>query len=210
MSAAKKQIKGTLPGRFHETGPGGQDAASFSNWYRDRILEQWKGLDVAAIERIAEVLTRAQDNGSQVFVIGNGGSAATASHMATDFSKTAAAAGKPILKCISLTDNVPFITAIGNDLSFDDIFARQMEGMLSPKDVVILVSGSGNSKNLIKAAQYANAAGACTIGLLGFDGGKLARMMSIALLIPSEQYGVIEDMHISVGHILTFYLKQRR
>ena len=119
-------------------------------------------------------------------------------------------AGRPQLACISLADNVPFITAIGNDLSFDDIFSRQLENLLGPKDVVMLVSGSGNSPNLLRAAEYANSKGALTVGLLGFDGGKLKGLVKVAVLVESDQYGVIEDLHMSIGHILTFFLKQRR
>lgn len=204
-----QKIRGTLPGRTHVTGAGGLGPEAFASWYRDLSVSRWEGLDLKAVARLARELEKARRLGRTVYVMGNGGSAATASHWATDFSKTAARTGRPLLRCLSLTDNVPFLTAIGNDLSFDDIFSRQLENLLKPKDIVILISGSGNSPNLLKAAALARRRGALTAGLLGFDGGKLKSAVSIALHIPSDQYGVIEDMHMAVGHVLTFYLKQK-
>lgn len=191
------------------TGPGGLDAAGFARWYRDRTLEQWNALDLEGVGLLAAWIVEAQKQGRAVYVMGNGGSAATASHIATDLSKTAHVAGRAPIKCVSLADNVPFITAIGNDMSFDDIFSRQLENLLGAGDVVLLISGSGNSPNLIKAAALARSKGAKTAALLGFDGGKLKGAVDLALRISSDQYGVIEDLHMSVGHILTFYLKQR-
>ena len=172
------------------------------------MQEAWRGLDLESVAKVASAILEARAAGRQVFVMGNGGSAAIASHIATDLCKTAAVPGAPLVKCISLTDNVPYITAIGNDLSFDRIFSRQLENLLKPKDVVILVSGSGNSANVLEAARLAKARGALTVGLLGFDGGKLKSMVDIPLLVASDQYGVIEDLHMGIGHILTFYLKQ--
>ena len=210
MSANKKKIAGTKPGATHVTGPGGLKASDFSSWYRDQALAQWRGLDLKAVSELAEAVAECQDQGRQIFVIGNGGSAATASHLATDLCKTAAVKGRPLVKCVSLTDNVSFITAIGNDLSFDEIFSRQLENLIEPGDLLILISGSGNSPNLIRAAELAHRRGARTAALLGFDGGKLKEVARINILVSSNQYGVIEDLHLSVGHILTFYLKQRK
>jgi D-sedoheptulose 7-phosphate isomerase len=207
--SAKKRVGGTKPGATHVTGPGGLNASKFACWYRDETLDQWRGLDLDAVTKLAECVAECQDQGRQVFVLGNGGSAATASHWATDLSKTAEVKGKAPIRAISLTDNVSFITAIGNDLSFDDIFSRQLENLLEPGDLVILISGSGNSKNLIKAAEFARSKGAKTAALLGFDGGRLKDMVALSLIVNSDQYGVIEDLHMGIGHILTFYIKQR-
>lgn len=192
------------------TGPGGLSARDFARWYRAREVEKWNELDLDAIARIAKILENAEKTGSQIFVIGNGGSAATASHIATDWSKTAERSGKRLLRCMSLTDNVPFITAIGNDLGFDRVFVRQLENYLQPGDVVVMISGSGNSPNLIKAAAFSKKRGAVTVGMTGFTGGKLRRMVDVCLHVESDQYGVIEDLHMAVGSILAFYLKQRR
>ena len=210
MSASKKKIAGTKPGGTHVTGPGGLDAAGFSRWYREQTVARWKDLDLKAVAALADAVAECQDQGRQIFIAGNGGSAATASHMATDFCKTAEAKGRAPVKCVSLTDNVSYITAIGNDLSFDDIFSRQLENLIEPGDLLILVTGSGNSPNLLKAAELAHKRGARTAALLGFDGGALAKLAQVKVLVPSDQYGCIEDLHMSVGHIVAFYLKQRR
>ena len=208
--ARTKPIVGTKPGATHVTGPGGLDAKAFAAWYRDRTLEQWRDLDLEALARIAAVIEDAQSKGRFVWVCGNGGSAATAAHVGCDFGKTAAKPGAKPLKCVSLSDNTAFMTAIGNDLSFEQTFSRQLENVVAAGDVVLLISGSGNSPNLLAAAELARGRKAKVVGLLGFDGGKLKALCDEALLIPSDQYGVIEDMHMAIAHILTFYLKQRR
>jgi len=143
-------------------------------------------------------------------VLGNGGSAATASHIATDWCKTAQRNGKRLLRCMSLTDNVAFMSAIANDLGYDEVFSRQLESYLRRGDVVVLISGSGNSPNVVNAARFAKKKGAVTIAMTGFSGGKLRRLADVCLHIDSDQYGVIEDLHMAAGSILAFYLKQRR
>jgi D-sedoheptulose 7-phosphate isomerase len=205
-----KTIRGTKPGATHMTGPGGLDAKGFARWYRARTLEQWERLDLAALSRVAALIERAQAAGRFIWVCGNGGSAASSAHIGCDFGKTAAKKGARPLKCVSLSDNTAFMTAVGNDLSFDETFSRQLENVIARGDCVILISGSGNSANLVRAAKLARRRGATVASLLGFDGGKLRTLSDEVLLIPSDQYGVIEDMHMAVAHILTFYLKQKR
>lgn len=207
---AKKPIKGTQPGATHVTGPGGLDVKGFARWYRERTLEQWEALDLDALARVAALVEEAQAKGRFVWVCGNGGSAATSAHIGCDFGKTAAVPGAKPLKAVSLSDNTAFMTAIGNDLSFDQTFSRQLENVVAPGDVVILITGSGNSPNLLGAARLARERGARVVGLLGFDGGRLADLCDESLLIPSDQYGVIEDLHMSIAHIITFYLKQKK
>lgn len=210
MSPAKKAVRGTAPGATHVTGPGGLNAADFARWYRERTVEQWQALDLEALSRVAAVVEEAQAKGRFVWVCGNGGSAASSAHVGCDFGKTAHAPGAKPLKAVSLADNTAFMTAIGNDLSFDQTFSRQLDNVVAAGDVAILITGSGNSPNLLKAAEAAKAKGAKVVGLLGFDGGKLKALCDESLLIPSDQYGVIEDMHMAVAHILTFYLKQKK
>ncbi|HVC08998.1 MAG TPA: SIS domain-containing protein [Elusimicrobiota bacterium] len=209
MSAAKMKIRGTLPGRFHSSGPGKLGPGDFARWYRRELLRAWDAVDWAGFEAVAKAVAEAGDKGRQVFVMGNGGSAATASHMAVDFSKTAANPKKPLVRCLSLADNPSFITAVGNDLSFDETFSRQLENLLNPKDVVLFISGSGNSKNLLSAARLARRRKAWTAAFLGFDGGRLKGLVDASVVVASDQYGVIEDVHLSLGHMVTFYLKQR-
>ena len=207
MSANKP--KGLFLDRDFKAGPGGLTIGRFARWYRRQLITCWKALDMAAIARIARLVENARDQGRQVLVMGNGGSAATASHIAVDLSKTAAVKGKPLLRCISLTDNVPYLTAIGNDLGYNKVFVRQMENLVRKDDVVILVSGSGNSPNILEAAKYAKAQGASTVGLLGFDGGRLKSLVDISFIVHSDQYGIVEDIHLGINHILAFYLKQK-
>ena len=204
-----KKTPGLAASNMTGTGPGALGVRQFAQWYRDRELEQWRLLDLDVIEKIAKVIETAEKNGKQVFVMGNGGSAATASHIATDWSKTAERKRKRLLRCMSLNDNLPFMTAIANDLGYDEVFVRQLENLLDREDVVVIISGSGNSPNVIKAAKFAKKKGAVTIGMTGFTGGKLRKLADVCLHIESDQYGVIEDMHMAVGSILAFYLKQR-
>lgn len=205
-----KNIRGTKPGARHVVGPGGQTARDFASWYRARAVDQWGRLDLDALSRVAVVMERARASGRFIWVCGNGGSAATAAHIGCDFGKTAAKAGDKPLKCVSLSDNTAFMTAIGNDLSFADTFSRQLQNVVAAGDVVLLISGSGNSPNLLAAAKLARRQGAKVVSLLGFDGGRLKALSDEFVLIPSDQYGIIEDMHMAVAHILTFYLKQKR
>ena len=206
----EKATPGLAASNMTGTGPGGLTVREFAKWYRDREIEQWERFDLDAMDQIAAAIETAERNGKQVFVMGNGGSAATASHIATDWSKTAERTGKTLIRCMSLNDNLPFMTAIANDLGYDAVFVRQLENLLNAGDVVVIISGSGNSPNVIKAAEYAKSKGAVTVGMTGFTGGKLRKLVDICLHIESDQYGVIEDLHMAAGSILAFYLKQRK
>lgn len=206
----EKKTPGLAASSTRGTGPGGLRPKEFARWYRDHEIEMWKQLDLGVIDRIARILETAERKGNQIFLIGNGGSAATASHIATDWAKTAERRGRPLLRSMSLTDNVPFMTAIANDLGYDEVFVRQLRNYLRRGDVVVIISGSGNSPNVLRAAKFARRAGAVTVGMTGFSGGKLRNLVHVCLHVDSEQYGVIEDLHMAVGSILAFYLKQRR
>jgi len=206
----EKKTPGLAAANMTGTGPGGLSPKKFAEWYRDLEIEKWRDFDLDAIDAIAKAIEKAEKKGKQVFVMGNGGSAATASHIATDWSKTAERVGKPLIRCMSLNDNVPFMTAIANDLGYDEVFVRQLQNLLQAGDVVVIISGSGNSPNVIKAAEYAKEKGATTVGMTGFTGGKLRKMVDICLHIDSDQYGIIEDLHMAAGSILAFYLKQRK
>lgn len=206
----EKKAPGLAASNMTGTGPGGLSPREFARWYRDHEIEKWRELDLDALEAIARVLEKAERGGRQVFVAGNGGSAATASHIATDWAKTAERSGKRLLRCLSLTDNVPFMTAIANDLGYEDVFVRQLQNYLRPGDVVVLISGSGNSPNLLKAARFARRKRAVSVGMTGFSGGRLRKIVDHCLHVESDQYGVIEDLHMAAGSILAFYFKQRR
>lgn len=140
---------------------------------------------------------------NRVFVAGNGGSAAIANHLTCDFSKGCEVMGHEALKTFSLSCNVPLITAIANDYNYDEVFSRQLGyAGLVQEDIVILISSSGNSKNIVSAAQFAQIKGAKIIGLTGFDGGILKEVSDISFHIPIKNYGIVEDSHQAIMHCL--------
>ena len=164
-------------------------------------------LPVETIERIVQVLEEARAQRRQVFLFGNGGSAATASHLACDLGKGTIMPGKPRLRAISLTDNMALLSAWANDASYEDVFAQQLENQVEPGDVVIGISGSGRSANVLNALRWAKSAGAVTIGLTGFNGGELKDMVDLCIVVPNHYMEQIEDIHLLLGHIITVCLK---
>jgi len=143
-----------------------------------------------------------------VFLIGNGGSAATASHMANDLNKFTIVEGQPRFRAMALTDNVPLLTAVGNDLSYEDIFVEQLRNWLRPGDLVIGISASGNSRNVVKGAAYAKAHGARVVGFCGQPGGQLAQLADLKVIIPSSQIGQQEDGHMILDHVISLALRE--
>lgn len=157
---------------------------------------------------VIHTLMDAWRRGSRVFLLGNGGSAATASHMANDLNKSAIVPGQPRFKAIALTDNIPLMTAWGNDAAYEDIFAEQMINFLQPGDVVVSISASGNSANVLKAIQVAAEQGAITVGFTGNDGGGLRKMVDHCIQVPSKHIGHQEDAHMILDHLITSTLRQ--
>ncbi len=166
-------------------------------------------LSRADIEAVVEALLGAWRARRQIFIIGNGGSAATASHMMNDLNKFTAAEGRPRFRAIALTDNVPFLTAVGNDLSYADIFVEPLRNLLQPGDWLVAISASGNSPNVIKAVEYAQAQGAQVIGFCGQPGGRLAQLADLRVLIPSPRIGHQEDGHMILDHVISLALRER-
>ncbi len=160
------------------------------------------------IRRIVSVLHEARLSGSAIFLLGNGGSAATASHWANDLAKGATRPDLPRLRVMALTDNVPLITAWANDTSYEKIFAEQLANFLQPRDVVIGISGSGNSPNVLEAMRFAREHGALTIGLTGFSGGRLKDLVDICVVVPSDSMEQIEDLHLILTHIISTSLRR--
>jgi D-sedoheptulose 7-phosphate isomerase len=156
----------------------------------------------ATIEKIGKKLLEARESGSTIYLMGNGGSAATASHMACDLLKSCIDSGKNRFRAISLTDNIPVFSAWANDTSYDHVFAEQLKNFLTNKDVVIAISGSGNSKNILNAVEFANSLGAYTIGLTGMGGGKLAKTAKLSLVVPNDNMWRVEDIHLLLNHLL--------
>jgi len=166
-------------------------------------------LDNAQIGRIADILFAAYRSDKQVFIMGNGGSAATASHFCSDLAKTLGVNGKRGMRAIPLTDNIPLMTAWGNDEGFENIFYGQLRNLLNEGDVVIGISGGGMSPNVLKAMGLATERGARTIGLSGFSGGKLACAVEECFVVPSENYQFIEDVHMMLVHLLTSVIREK-
>lgn len=180
---------------------------NFIKNYLAKLDEGLNKLDTDTIEKITEVLAQARDEGRMIFIFGNGGSAATASHFANDLNKLASCNGRQEFKAMALTDNVPLMTAWGNDVNYDDIFSSQIKNFLNEGDVAIGISGSGNSKNILKALKLAKQKGATTIGLLGFRGGRAKDMVDHHICFEEDHYGRVEDAHMILAHLIANYLK---
>jgi len=185
------------------------DAAAFARGYLDYVRRVLDTIDVDAIAAFARALLAARDRGAHIFFIGNGGSAATASHFANDVAIGCRAWDKPF-RAMSLNDNVAMMTALANDYGYEEIFVRQLQTLMRPGDVVVAISASGNSPNIVKAIEYANAHEAVTIGLTAFDGGALKRLSQINVHVPTEagEYGPAEDGHMILDHLIGAYLMQ--
>ena len=185
------------------------DLADFGRQYTARLAGLLQQLDYTVVEAIAERLIRAHADGRRVYVIGNGGSAATAAHLVCDLGKNTASERVQGIRVICLTDNVPIATALSNDHGYDTVFERQLRTLLEPGDVVLAISASGNSPNIMNGLKTARELGASTIGLLGFDGGAARTLVDVALVIDSFNYGQVEDAHMILGHVLAQHLRQR-
>lgn len=164
-------------------------------------------LPVEDIMAVLDVVIKVREEGRRVFLIGNGGSASTASHFASDLCKGARCPDKPPIRAFALTDNMALFSAWANDTSYDNTFAQQIDNLVEPDDVVIGLSGSGNSINIIKAMLSAKQNGATTIGFTGFDGGKLKSCVDIAIIVPSNNMEHIEDIHLLLEHLITTCLR---
>lgn len=165
-------------------------------------------IPAADIQRIVEILHNARVNYHSVYLCGNGGSAATASHWANDLCKGTQAEALPRLRAIALTDNVPLITAWANDTAYENIFASQLANFVQPLDVVIGISGSGKSRNVLNAIRCAREAGALTIGLSGFRGGHLKSLADFCVVVPSDSMEQIEDLHLILAHAISTALRR--
>ncbi len=177
--------------------------ASIALSYLDTLGEVVRSVPREPMERVLRMLLDARAAGRRVYVMGNGGSAAIASQFVCNLVKTAQVAGSQPLRAFALTDNTPSLTAWANDSAYDQIFAQQVRALAEPEDLVIAISASGNSSNVIAGIQAAHACGARTIGLLGFDGGRALGLVDVAIHVPYDNYGLVEDTHMAIGHALT-------
>jgi D-sedoheptulose 7-phosphate isomerase len=166
-------------------------------------------LPFGTIDQITELLFRAYDAGRMVFLFGNGGSAALASHFACDLGKGIANGTGKRFRVLALTDNVPLMTAWANDAKYQDIFAEQLANFVQRGDIALAISGSGNSPNVLRALELARQAGAITVGLAGFQGGKMKELCDRCMIVPSDNMQIIEDLHVCVAHALFTALRRK-
>jgi len=169
-------------------------------------------LDPVQFEKIIAILTDAYKNDRQVFIAGNGGSAGTANHFVCDFGKnavpfTGTGPGKRRFRVISVSDDIEKITALGNDIAFEEIYRQQLINLMREGDVLIVVSASGNSPNIVKACEYAKEIKSQIIALAGFNGGKIKDFADAAIVVPLESYEQIEDIHLIILHMIVYYFK---
>jgi D-sedoheptulose 7-phosphate isomerase len=183
--------------------------------YLSELKGVLENLPVEAAKRAADILFHAYQTEHTVFLFGNGGSAALASHLAADLGKATHVPGPDSLrgvkrlKVLSLTDNVPTITAWANDTSYEFVFASQMENFLTPGDVVFGISGSGNSPNVLRALELARRVGATTLGLAGFGGGRMKDLLDCPIIVPARHMQQVEDAHLILAHLIFLDLKAR-
>lgn len=177
--------------------------------YISSLRDSLAAVSIADLRGVEEVLFEAWRQGRTIFIAGNGGSAATASHWTNDLNKGTITAGQHRFRAIALTDNVPLITAWGNDAAYEQVFVEQLTNFLRPHDVFIAISGSGNSPNIIAAVRWARDAGAVTIGLTGRDGGRLRTLVDRVVVVPSTLMEQIEDVHLALSHALCTALRAR-
>ncbi len=189
------------------------DASSigaFLAGYRSCLADALAAVDADALCKAAEAVMAAAAARARVYAVGNGGSAAIADHLCCDLTKGTDVQGHPPIVSFSLVSNTPLYSAIANDLEFAEVFARQIDYVCRPGDVLIAVSSSGSSENIVRAARAAKAAGVTVIGLTGFSGGKLRAIADIALHVPANNYGVVEDAHQSLMHVIAQWVTARR
>jgi D-sedoheptulose 7-phosphate isomerase len=170
--------------------------------YYDREIEVMKRLDKKELNKAMNCLLSHYENETNVYVFGNGGSSATASHMVCDFNKGASGEVQKRFRFICLNDNIPSLMAVANDIDFEDVFYFQLENKLRKEDLILAISGSGNSHNVIKAVMYAKKIGCEIIGMTGYDGGKLDKMSDYHLHVPADDMQITEDLHMGFDHMI--------
>lgn len=183
------------------------DIGAYCDAYLERIRAAGRSIDRALLARAAERLLAAFKRGSWLFACGNGGSAAIANHLLCDFAKGIQTDTAILPRVVSLSANLELLTAIANDIAYADVFAYQLRTSARPGDMLLTISASGDSENIVRALEWARANGIDSIALTGFSGGRSARLASLNLHVEGDNYGVVEDTHQSIMHILAQYLR---
>ena len=184
---------------------------NFVRGYFKKVSRLCKKIDLVSVKEVIDILEEVRKNGRKVLVVGNGGSAATAAHMVCDLGKTVLRDRDDVdrFKIVCLSDNIPLLTAVGNDWSYDEIFCQPLLNLGEDGDLLLVITGSGNSKNVIEALKVAKRLKMKTVAFLGFDGGKVKDMVDKYVLVPSKDYGPIEDFHMILVHLMTGWFKKR-
>lgn len=184
-----------------------KDADAFATGYLRYLNQVFTGINIEEVSNFVKILLEARERDAQIFFIGNGGSAATASHFANDLAIGTRSWNKPF-RAVSLTDNQAIVTAISNDNGYENIFTQQLQALMKKGDMVVAISASGNSTNLINAVEHANSNGATTVGITSFDGGQLHKLAKLGVHVPANkgEYGPAEDAHMVLNHLIGAYL----
>ena len=182
--------------------------------YSDLIVQAVNGINQQTIGKIVDLIWATYESGNTLFFAGNGGSASTASHMAADLGKNTinnhSDTREDRLKTISLCDNIAWISAVSNDISFDDVFVEQLKSLAKPGDLLIIFSGSGKSMNIIKAVAWAKENNLRSVGILGFDGGYVKDFSDLSIIVESTNYGIVESTHSHISHFIVEVLKKMK
>ena len=176
--------------------------------YSKYLTHLLANLNYHVLNEVAELFMETAKNGGTLYFAGNGGSASAASHFATDFSHGLVGGTGKLVKAVSLSDNVSLLTAIGNDHGYENIFVNQLKNLLNKEDVLVLISASGNSPNVVKAVEFVKEKKAKTVALVGFDGGQLGKICDYVVHVETDkgEYGPVEDMHTVLNHMLSSFM----
>jgi D-sedoheptulose 7-phosphate isomerase len=177
--------------------------------YLDEMERAVRSIDRQAVRAVVDCLFACWSRGGTTYLIGNGGSSATASHMMNDLMKCTIVEGQPRFRAVALTDNVPVMTAFANDVAYEEIFVEPLRALLDERDALVALSGSGNSPNVLRAIAFAKESGVATVGLCGNTGGKLAQLADVAVTILAERIGQQEDGHLILNHVIALTLHDR-
>jgi len=186
------------------------DIAAYSDAYFDQLKAAAKSVDRTKLAAAAAILEKAYGQGATLYVCGNGGSAAISNHLICDHLKLIRTDTDMLPRVVSLSTNIETITAIANDISYDDVFVYQIESLGQKDDVLMTISSSGDSENVVRAATWARDKGLSVVSLTGFEGGRTAKLADVNIHVGSDNYGVIEDIHQSLMHILAQFIRQKQ
>jgi D-sedoheptulose 7-phosphate isomerase len=181
---------------------------SFVADYLADLQRALSSIDERTVNEFIQIFRDARDSGRTIFLCGNGGSAATASHFANDLGKGGHNFSEKRFRVIALTDNVPWMTALANDVSYESVFVEQLKNFAQPGDVLFALSGSGNSPNVLRAVEYANSIGCLTLGVSAFGGGKLAQLVQKPLVVDTKHMGRAEDAHMIITHLIGYFFME--